>query len=136
MKSFRSLRLRTRNFPAAAFALALAVTSSLSAAPPAKLPSFVTTAPTPISCDGTPFSHYVTLDHDDEMITEAAISNGNRSIDESTQTLCRTIRSTLFPPTLAGSQFQKGVALDFNGDGKDEIVTANRLSNGNLMLGV
>jgi hypothetical protein len=100
------------------------------------IPSFATTVPTAISCDGTPFGHYVTLGQDAEMITEAATSGSFNAFDEYTPTLTRDIRSTLLQTGLTGAQFQKGVSVDFNGDGKDEVVTANKLTNGNLMLAV
>lgn len=100
------------------------------------LPSFVTSSPTPISCDGTPFGHYITLGQDAEMVTQAATSGSFNAFDEYTPALTRSFRSTLLQSSLAGAQFQKGVSIDFNGDGKDEVVTANKLANGNLMLAV
>ncbi|TCO41150.1 PKD domain-containing protein [Dokdonella fugitiva] len=122
-------------------ALSLAGLCAL-AAGAAPLPRFATHEYTPLDCDQTPFGRHVTLGGEAEYIDFVAAGSGFSNIDEyqpagpSGDPLARTFRNALLPGALAGSTFLKAISVDFDGDGRDEVVTANRSSGGALVLGV
>jgi PKD repeat protein len=108
------------------------------------LPRFATHVRTNISCDDTPFGRNVTLGGEDEALAMIATSGTFNAFDEyqpvaapNDPPLARTFRSSLFPGALAGTTFLKAVGIDLDGDGRDEIVTANKVAGSNaLRLGV
>lgn len=113
---------------------------SASAAPDA-LPRFASHVRTPIDCATTPFGVQVTLGYEFEAINLLAASGGFNAFEEyqpgaGPDPLVRSFQDGLYPGALAGSTFLKAVRADLDGDGTDEIVTANRTSGGSLQLGV
>jgi hypothetical protein len=98
---------------------------------------------TDIGCDNTPFGRRVTLGGEAEAIDMIAASGFNAfdeyqpAVDPEPPPLTRTIRGGLFPADLAGTTFVKAVSVDLDGDGADEVVTANKVTGSNaLRLGV
>ena len=128
----------------ARLALPLAGLCLLAAATAAEpLPRFATHVRTDIGCDDTPFGRRVTLGGEAEAIDMIAASGFNAfdeyqpAVDPEPPPLTRTIRSGLFPADLAGTTFMKAVSVDLDGDGRDEVVTANKVAGSNaLRLGV
>jgi hypothetical protein len=133
----------------AALAL-LTFAAGVAAAPPAgpfadgaALPRFATHERTPVPCTGTPFGRHVTIGQETEAVNLIAAGAFN-AFDEYQPTapgapspLSRTYRAPLYPGGLAGTTFLKAVSVDLNGDGRDEVVTANRVTaTGFLRLGV
>ena len=106
------------------------------------LPDFVTHAPTGIGCDTTPFGRSVTFGVDAEFMEMMATSGSLNAFDEyvlspDTPPLERVYRAGLYPGALAGTTFLKAISVDLDGDGRQEIVTANRVvATGALRLGV
>ena len=107
------------------------------------LPRFASHVRTPIDCATTPFGNQVTLGYDMEAINLLSSGSGFNGIDEyqpapsQDPPLVRSFRQGLYPGALAGSTFLKAVSIDLNGDGRDEVVSANRIgASGNLQLGV
>jgi len=130
----------------AALALAVCADSTLAGAETTPLPRFATHERTDIACDATPFGRSVTLGGEHEAIDMIATSAGFTAFDEyqyqppadpPVDPLARTFRNGLFPGALAGTTFIEGAAIDLDGDGRDEVVTANRVPGSNaLRLGV
>ncbi|MGN6518134.1 MAG: PKD domain-containing protein [Dokdonella sp.] len=122
-------------------ALPLAGLCTLAAAA-APLPRFATHEYTPLDCAQTPFGRHVTLGGEGEYIDLVAAGASFSNIDEyqpagpTGDPLVRTFRDGLYPGALAGSTFLKAVSIDLDGDGRDEVVTANRSGAGALVLGV
>ena len=113
---------------------------SASAAPDA-LPRFASHVRTPIDCAATPFGVQVTLGFEYEAINLLAASVGFNAFEEyqpgpGPDPLFRSFRDGLYPGALAGSTFLEATRADLDGDGTDEVVTANRTSGGSLRLGV
>ncbi len=111
------------------------------AAPPVELPSFVD-APQDISCNTTPFGQHAPMAQDVEAMSLLA-TTGLDVIDEyrppagtESPPFVRTYRSNLLQAGLTGAKFQRAVSIDFNGDGRDEVVAAYRMPDGNLKLAV
>ena len=136
-----------RNSFSSGFARALvassAITVSIAAsATSGSLPGFVTHPSDPISCDGTPFGRSVTFGIDAEYMEMMATSGSLNAFDEyvplpGSPPLERAYRAGLYPGALAGTTFLKAISLDLDGDGREEVVTANRVTaTGALRLGV
>jgi len=112
------------------------------AAAAAPLPRFATHELTPLDCAQTPFGRHVTLGGEAEYVDLVAAGAAFSNIDEYQPAappgdpLVRTFRTGLHPGALAGSTFLKAVSVDLDGDGRDEVVTANRAAGGALVLGV
>jgi hypothetical protein len=97
----------------------------------------------PIACSGTPFGEQVTIGVDHEIINVITGSNfnlvdvyqpGGAPPDDP---LLQEGRFGFIGGVLAGTSFLEAVAVDLNGDGRDEFVTAHRDSvNGKLILAV
>ena len=109
-------------------------------AAPEALPRFATQPSAPIDCAATPFGMQVTLGYEYEAIHLLA-AGGYNAIEEyqpgpGPDPLVRSFQDGLYPGALAGSVFLKAVAADLDGDGRDEVVTANRTAGGSLRLGV
>lgn len=122
-------------------ALPLAGLCSLAAtASPEPLPRFAAQRSTPIDCLATPFGNQVTLGFEAEAIHLLAAGGFNAFEEYQPGTgadpLVRSFQDGLYPGALAGSTFLRAVAADLDGDGTDEVVTANRTSGGSLRLGV
>jgi hypothetical protein len=121
--------------------VAVAVSAAASAAP-RPLPDFVTHPPIVLGCDSTPFGRSVTFGTDAEYMEMMATSGSLNAFDEyvlspDSPPLERVYRADLYPGALAGTTFLKAVSLDLDGDGREEIVTANRVTaTGALRLGV
>ena len=136
MQRSRSIARRFR------LALPLAGLCSLAgAAAPDPLPRFATHQRTPIDCAGTPFGNQVTLGFEYEAIHLLAASAGFNAFEEyqpgpGPDPLVQSFQDGLYPGALAGSTFLEAVRIDLDGDGTDEIVTANRAGSGSLRLGV
>ena len=136
--------LRIRNSRALARPLIACVAlccSSAASAAGAPLPDFVTHPPMGIGCDTTPFGRSVTFGVDDEFMEMMATSGSLNAFDEYVLSdpppLARVYRASLYPGALAGTTFLKAVSIDLDGDGREEIVTANRVTaTGALRLGV
>lgn len=126
------------------FALAFAGLCGLAGATSAPLPRFATHVRTDIGCSDTPFGRTVTLGGEDEALAMIATSGAFNAFDEyqpvpppGDPPLSRTFRSGLFQGALAGTTFIKATRVDLDGDGRDEIVTANKVVGSNaLQLGV
>jgi PKD repeat protein len=128
------------------FTLACALIASIgfaaASAAPRPLPAFVTHAPTGISCDSTPFGRSVTFGVDAEYMDMLATSGSLNALDEyvlsaDSPPLERVYSASLYPAALAGTTFLKAIGVDLDGDGREEIVTANRVTaTGALRLGV
>jgi PKD repeat protein len=107
------------------------------------LPRFATHVRTDISCSDTPFGRNVTLGGEDEAI-DMIVAGATSAFDEyqplappADPPLSRTFRSGLFQGALAGTTFLKAISVDLDGDGRDEVVTANKIAGSNaLRLGV
>lgn len=138
MKTMHATRHAYLSLPLAA-ACALAGASET-----APLPRFASHVRTNISCSDTPFGRTVTLGGEDEALDMIATSGTFNAFDEyqpvpppGDPPLSRTFRSGLFQGALAGTTFIKAVGIDLDGDGRDEIVTANKVAGSNaLRLGV
>jgi PKD repeat protein len=125
------------------FVLPMGGSTLAQAAGPDPLPRFATHVRTPIHCEDSPFGRTAVLGQDSEFIDMINTSSTLKAFQEyrpataqETQPYTKVFESALFPGALAGSTFLKAVSIDLNGDGRDEVVTANRLANGNLILGV
>ena len=133
-----AIRLARLSLPLAGLCLLAAAT----AAEP--LPRFATHVRTNISCSDTPFGRTVTLGGEDEALAMIATSGAFNAFDEyqpvalpDDPPLARTFRSDLLQGPLAGTTFIKAVGVDLDGDGRDEVVTANKVGGSNaLRLGV
>ncbi len=115
-------------------------TTALAAAP-AELPKFIE-APQGISCDTTPFGQHAPMAQDIEAMSLLA-TTGLDAIDEyrppvgaESPPFVRVYRGNLLQAGLTGAKFQRAVSIDFNGDGRDEVVAAYRMPGGDLKLGV
>ena len=123
-------------------ALPIAGLCAMSAwAAPDALPRFASHVRTPIDCAATPFGVQVTLGYEFEPIHLLAASGGFNAFEEyqpgpGPDPLVRSFQDGLYPGVLAGSTFLEAVRADLDGDGTDEVVTANRTSSGSLRLGV
>lgn len=140
-------RRRDRGFRAFAWLASLlaGLTSGLGAtagsAAPAPLPRFVLGDPGPIDCDTSPFGVHAPMAQDVELLHLIA-APGLDVIDEyrpaaagETPPYTQLYRNPQ-PAALAGGKLQRALAIDLDGDGRDELVAAYRMSDGNLKLGV
>lgn len=126
-------------------ALPLAGLCSLAgAAETEPLPLFATQVPQQIRCENTPFGRTVRLGGEYEY-TDFLAGSGLDLLEEYQPSgqpdpappLLRTYQNDIHPGALAGTTFLHAVAIDLDGDGRDEIVTANRVTADNtLRLGV
>lgn len=98
-----------------------------------------------LGCGDTPFGRRVTLGEDAEMFEFVDTSDTLNVMGElqpapasdPNHAFWRSYNSPLRQGDLAGTRFIRAVAVDFDGDGRDEIVTANRvIASGALRLGV
>ena len=117
------------------------MTGVAQAAAPAPLPRFLA-APQGIACESTPFGQHAPLAQDIEGMSLLA-STGLNVIDEYRPSMgaelppfVRVYRGNLLQGGLSGAQFQRAASIDFNGDGRDEVVAAYRMPDGSLKLGV
>ena len=121
--------------------VALCVSAAASGADRA-LPDFVTHAPVGLTCDSTPFGRSVMFGVDAEFMEMMSTPSGIDAFDEyvlsaDTPPIERVYRAELHPGGLAGTTFLKAIGVDLDGDGREEIVTANRVTaTGALRLGV
>lgn len=128
--------------------------------PAEHLPRFVRGGSEPIACQNSPFGSHAVLVSDFEGVHFVSVAGGFNSLDEyqytgrpdrifangfqtappaplPEQPLIRSYRNGVFPGALAGSTFLTAAGLDFNGDGRDEVVAAHRMTGtGHLRLGV
>lgn len=108
------------------------------------LPRFASHERSNISCDLTPFGRTATIGEETEFVHLFAGTGGFNGFDEYQPTasgapapLVRSFRGSLTQGALAGTTFLEAVAIDLNGDGRDEVVTAHRVTDGgHLRLGV
>ena len=133
---------RVHGFASALLATALAgVTGIAQAATPAELPRFLA-APQGIDCESTPFGQHAPLAQDIEGMSLFASSGLNAideyrpAVDAELPPFVRVYRGNLLQGGLAGAKFQRAVSIDFNGDGRDEVVAAYRMPDNSLKLGV
>ncbi|HET6546613.1 MAG TPA: PKD domain-containing protein [Rhodanobacteraceae bacterium] len=124
-------------------AAVLAAPPATAAGPAPVLPWFVTHPSERISCNDTPFGRSVTLGDESEMMEMVAGTDGFNVIAELQagttpgRPFDRSFNSPMYEGDLAGTTFLKAVPIDLNGDGRDEVVTVNRVdATGDLRLGV
>lgn len=111
---------------------------------PEGLPRFVTQGSEPIACMTSPFGRYATMGEDAEYVSFVANTSTLGRIDvyepgpENGAVLVNQFGADLLRSGgLAGSSFLGAVDIDLNGDGRDELITAHRVTTGGgLRLGV
>ncbi len=115
--------------------------SAAAGSTPKPLPRFALNASTTLDCDTTPFGTHAPMAQDVEALHLIATPSLD-AIDEyrpaaagETPPFTQVFRNTQ-PAALAGDKLQRAVAVDLNGDGRDELVAAYRMANGNLRLAV
>lgn len=137
-------RILTTLLLAAASAAAAAAPVPAASGDDDRLPRFASHTRSNISCDLTPFGRTATIGQDAEFVHLFAGTGGFNGFDEYQPTaagapnpLARSFRGSLTQGALAGTAFLEAVAVDLNGDGRDEVVTAHRVTaSGHLRLGV
>ncbi|MBX3725479.1 MAG: PKD domain-containing protein [Xanthomonadales bacterium] len=137
-------RILTTVLLAAATAVAAAQPSPPASGGESYLPRFASHERSNISCDQTPFGRTATIGQETEFVHLFAGGGTFNGFDEYQPTapgapnpLSRSFRASLTQGALAGTAFLDAVTIDLNGDGRDEVVTAHRVTaNGHLRLGV
>lgn len=122
-----------RRFAALLWAWAVAWTPAVAAEP--TIFDFIAHPNTPLACSDTPFGRHVTLGGDAEALNLVQATGIWRAEEyvpapaTATQPLDRTFMTSFAGiPELAGTTLQKAIAVDLDGDGRDEIVAAVRVS--------